>query len=128
MVVSVYTILIVDDDVQFGRLIKRVLSGMGHIVEQISNPHEIFDRYKKLAPDIIFLDIFMPDIDGIDVAKWLIEKGFNGKLVFMTGHDPTFLAAARAVAMRGEAHVVTLEKPARVDQIRELLNEQRGKS
>ncbi len=108
---TVHSILIVDDDVAFGRLVKRMLSGMGHIVEQISDPREIMDRYDKLAPDIIFLDIFMPDMDGIEVANWLIEKGFNGKLVFMTGHDPTFLAAARAAAMRGEAHVVTLEKP-----------------
>ena len=70
----------------------------------------------------------MPDLDGIDLAKWLIEKRFDGKLVFMTGHDPTYLAAARAVAMRGDAHVVTLEKPARIERIRELLKEQRGKS
>jgi CheY-like chemotaxis protein len=62
-----------------------------------------------IASDIIFLDIFMPELDGIDVAHWLIEKRFNGKLVFMTGHDPTYLAAARAAARRGEAHVATLE-------------------
>ena len=121
---SVYSIVIVDDDVAFGRLIKRVLAGMGHNVEQISNPHEIRHHYDNLTPDVIFLDIFMPEWDGIDVAKWLIEKRFNGKLVFMTGRDPTFLAAARAAVLRGGAHVVTLEKPARVEQIRDLLNEQ----
>ncbi len=125
---SVHSILIVDDDVEFGKHVKRVLSGLGHNVEQISNPREIMDCYDKLTPDIIFLDIFMPDLDGIEVANWLIEKRFNGKLVFMTGRDPTFLAAARAAALRGEAHVVTLEKPARADRIRALLKEQRGKS
>ena len=124
---SVYSILIVDDDVGFGSLVKRVLSDMGHNVEQISDPREIMDCYDKRTPDIIFLDIFMPDLDGIEVANWLIEKRFNGKLVFMTGRDPTFLAAARAAALHGEAHVVTLEKPARIDRIRELLKEQRGK-
>jgi DNA-binding response OmpR family regulator len=122
---SVHSILIVDDDVEFGRLVERVVSGMGHIVEQISRPREIMDRYDKFAPDIIFLDIFMPDMDGIEVANWLAEKRFNGKLVFMTARDPTFLSAAYAAAERIEADIATLEKPARVNEIRALVNEQR---
>ncbi|MDH3700047.1 MAG: response regulator [Alphaproteobacteria bacterium] len=122
----VKSILVVDDDVQFGRLIKRVFTAMGHRVEQISNPREIINRYNKFTPEVIFLDIFMPDLDGIEVANWLSKKGFNGKLVFMTGHDPTFLAAARtSIEPRIEATVATLEKPARVEDIRALLDERR---
>ena len=124
---SVYSIVIVDDEVEFGRLIKRVVSSMGHIAEQISSPREFMHRYEKLAPDIIFLDIFMPDFNGMDVARWLVERGFNGKLVFITGCGPAFLDAARAVAWRSKAEIATLEKPARVDQIRDLVNKQRGK-
>ena len=120
---SVHSVLIVDDDVGFGRLVKRALSGMGHIVEQISNPREIMDRYDTFAPSIIFLDIFMPDFDGMAVAKWLAEKNYDGTIVFMTGHDPVFLTMARqVVGGNTEAHVATLEKPVRVSQIRELLN------
>ena len=119
------SILVVDDDVQFGRLVKRVLSGMGHDVEHISNPYEIFKRYNNHVPDIVFLDIFMPGFDGIDAAKWLIDKGFNGKLVFMTGHNSTFLDAACAVARHSEADIATLVKPVRVNEICDLVNEQR---
>lgn len=122
---SVKSILVVDDDVQFGRLIKRVFTSMGHNVEQISRPREIVDHYENCAPDLILLDIFMPDINGVEVAKWLSKKHFNGKLVFMTGHDPSLLSAAQnAVQPRLEATVATLQKPARVEQIRALLNEQ----
>ena len=120
-------VIVVEDDVGFGRLIKRVLSGMGHKVEHFTAPSELIDRYDEIAPNIIFLDIFMPEMDGLEVAKWLLDKGFDGKLVFMTGHDRTFLDAARAVMWDSEADVVTLEKPARIDQIRDLLREQRGK-
>ena len=124
---AIKSILVVDDDVQFGRFLKRVFTEMGHRVEQISNPREIIDRYNKFAPEFIFLDIFMPDLDGIEVANWLSKKDFRGKLVFMTAHDPTFLTAARtSIAARIEATVATLEKPARVEEIRELLDERRG--
>ena len=99
------------------------MSGMGHIVEQISRPREILDRYDAFAPDIVFLDIFMPEFNGIDVANWLVDKRFNGKLVFMTGYDRAFLSAARSsLKPRTEADIATLEKPARTNQIREILN------
>ena len=121
-------IVIIDDDVAFGGLIKRVLTAMGHAVVQLSDPHELMQRYDDVTPDVIFLDIFMPGMDGMAVARWLSQKSFAGKLVFMTGHDRTFLAAACA-AMRGsDAEVLTLEKPARIERIRELLQVRGGKS
>lgn len=118
---SIQSIIVVDDDIEFGRLLKRVLSGMGHIVEQITDPRVLIDRYDSVAPDIIFLDIFMPDMNGMDVARRLSDMGFNGKLVFMTGHDRTFLNAARAAVIGSDVEVVTLVKPARVEQIREIV-------
>ena len=121
----VLSILVVDDDIQYRRLLERIISGAGHVVEQISKPTDLFDRYDQLAPDIIFLDIFMPDFDGIQVARWLVEKRFKGRLVFMTGHDTCFLRAARiSVQQETEADVVTLEKPARVEQILDLISDQ----
>ena len=125
---SAQSILIIDDDVHFGQLVKRVVSGMGHHVEQISIPREIVDCYDKFAPDIIFLDIFMPDMDGFEVAKWLSEKRFKGKLVFMTERNPAFLSDAYVATQGSESEFCTLEKPARVNEIRALLNEQRAGS
>lgn len=120
---SVYSILIVDDDVEFGRFVKRAISGMGHTVEDIPSPREFMRRYDKFAPDIIFLDIFMPELDGIEVTKWLTKKRFNGKLVLMTGRDPSMMTAAQQIAeQRSGVDVATLEKPFRVSEIRELLN------
>lgn len=122
------SIIVVDDDVGFGSLVTRVVAGMGHDVEHIADPKDLMGRYDEVAPDVIFLDIFMPGMDGMEVANWLAAKHFDGKLVFMTGHDHTFLTAARAAMFGRDADVVTMKKPARVAQIREVLNERRGKS
>jgi CheY-like chemotaxis protein len=116
------SILIVDDDVQFGRLVNRVVSKMGHTVEQIVSSREIMQRYVQFSPDVIFLDIFMPDLDGLEIAKWLTEQNFAGRLIFMTGHDPAFLTAAKTVVEdRISAAIATLEKPARIEEIRAVL-------
>lgn len=116
------SILIVDDDVHFGRLIKRIVSRMGHTAEQISRPRDIIDRYDSVAPDTIFVDIFMPNFDGIDVANWLSKRKFNGKIVFMTGRDAYYLKRARRVMEDcGDSSIATLEKPFRVEEVRELL-------
>ena len=93
-IVSPLSILVVDDNVHFGRVLTRICSGMGHSVAHVANPWEILGLYDQQVPDVIFLDIFMPDFNGMEVARWLIDKGFDGKLVFMTGYHPNFLSAA----------------------------------
>ena len=78
------SIQIVDDDVQFGRLVNRVVSDMGHTVEQISSSREIMQRYADFAPDVIFLDIFMPDQDPLDpneVPAFTIVIEVNGRRI-----------------------------------------------
>lgn len=118
-----HRVLVVDDDAAFGKLLRRVVTGAGHEVETVTNPSDIVERYDAFCPDIIFLDLFMPDMDGFEVASWLSERGFDGKLVFVSGHDARFATMARRLAeARGEAEVVTLAKPIRVNQIREVLD------
>ncbi len=118
-----HRVLVVDDDVAFGRLLRRVVTGAGHEVEAVVNSSDILKRYDAFKPDIIFLDLFMPDMDGFEVANWLCERGFDGKLVFVSGHDPRFSAMAQRLAeARGGADVITLGKPIRVNQIREVLD------
>ncbi len=120
---SPLSILVIDDNVQFGRVLSRICASMGHTVTQAAEPWEIFALYGQQRPDIIFLDIFMPEFNGVDVARWLSDKHFDGKLVFMTGYHPTFLKAARSSVEREiDAEVATLEKPARVEQILRIVN------
>ena len=118
-----HRVLVIDDDVAFGRLLRMVVTGAGHEVETVANPSDILECYDAFKPDIIFLDLFMPDMDGFEVAHWLSERGFDGKLIFVSGHDPRFSAMARRLAeARGTADVIALGKPIRVNQIRAVLD------
>ena len=70
------TLLIVDDEVDFGNLVRRVAEGLGFEVVVLSDSREFKETYNQLDPDKIVLDIVMPGIDGIEIVNWLIEHRY----------------------------------------------------
>jgi two-component system, response regulator YesN len=83
-------VLIVDDEYLIRNLLKRRINweelGMA-IVGEASNAREALDMVEALKPDIIFTDICMPSIDGIEFSGMVIEKNPEIKIVIVTGHD-----------------------------------------
>jgi len=70
------TIAIVDDQPSFRKTIKDVLSMMGDIkfVGEAENGYEYLKLLDNVKPDITFMDIQMPDMDGIEATKKALEK------------------------------------------------------
>ncbi len=64
-------ILIVDDDPAVARTIERALRMSGHETTTVYNGWDAIDAAAKQRPDLIILDIVMPDIDGVEVCKRL---------------------------------------------------------
>lgn len=63
-------ILIVDDALFMRKILSDILSEEGHkIVGEAENAKEAIELYKKLKPDIVTMDIIMPEIDGINTLK-----------------------------------------------------------
>jgi two-component system, OmpR family, response regulator len=80
-------VLVVDDEVAFTRLLRLGLEGTcGFTVEVVNNPRDALVRAEQFKPDIIVLDVMMPQLDGGDLATRIRA---NGKLqrvpiVFLT--------------------------------------------
>lgn len=64
-------ILVVDDDFVNRMLLREILVSAGYEVHEASNGYEAIDLVKTIRPDLILLDIMMPDIDGYEVCKRL---------------------------------------------------------
>ncbi len=91
------TILIVDDDVRFRRLIQGILEKEGYATVAAQSGTDGIAAAEKLKPDIIFLDIYMPETNGIEVCKRLKEKDSTRDIpvIFVTVNtDDTILKEA----------------------------------
>jgi CheY-like chemotaxis protein len=65
------TILVVDDDDSIRSLLQQELSDQGYIIEEAANGKQALESVRKNRPDLIILDVMMPEINGFDVAAIL---------------------------------------------------------
>ena len=102
------TILVVDDELGIRALLSEILSDEGHSVEVAENAAQARTLREQCKPDLVLLDIWMPDVDGITLLK---EWGANGQLtmpvIMMSGHG-TIDTAVEATKFGAQAF---LEKP-----------------
>jgi DNA-binding LytR/AlgR family response regulator len=64
-----------------------------HIVGEAADGREAVEQALRLRPDVVFLDISMPRLDGLAAAQQLRQQGYAGELVFVTAYDAHALAA-----------------------------------
>src|ERR1044071_10282636 len=101
-------ILVVDDEVGIRELLFEILRDEGYGVRLAENAQTARAARKEMRPDLVLLDIWMPDIDGITLLK---EWGATGQLsmpvIMMSGHG-TIDTAVEATKFGASAF---LEKP-----------------
>jgi two-component system nitrogen regulation response regulator NtrX len=80
-------ILVVDDEPDIRRLVCEILEDEGYRVAAAENAAAARELKKSTAPDLILLDIWMPDTDGITLLKeWVAEEAMLCPVVMMSGH------------------------------------------
>ena len=80
-------ILVVDDEIGIRELLSEILSDEGYKVELAQNATEARARRQEARPDLVLLDIWMPDTDGITLLKeWASSGLLTMPVVMMSGH------------------------------------------
>ncbi|HEY8094933.1 MAG TPA: sigma-54 dependent transcriptional regulator [Methylobacter sp.] len=87
MTAHIPRILVVDDEPDIRRLVCEILEDEGYQVATAENAGAARELKKSKAPDLILLDIWMPDTDGITLLKeWVAEEALLCPVVMMSGH------------------------------------------
>jgi two-component system response regulator MprA len=81
------TVLIVEDDVDLRGVLSRGLREEGFDVEVVATGHEALERVERVAPDVLVIDIGLPDTDGRDLCQALRARGIQTPVLFLTARD-----------------------------------------
>jgi DNA-binding NtrC family response regulator len=106
-------ILVVDDELGIRALLSEILTDEGHTVEVAENAAEARACRERLRPDLVLLDIWMPDVDGITLLKeWGATSQLTMPVIMMSGHGTidTAVEATKFGAMAFLEKPVTLQK------------------
>ena len=79
-------ILIVEDDITFGMILKTWLGKKGFEVSSVSNIARARKHIESQTVDLVLSDLRLPDYEGIDLLKWMNERGMDIPLIIMTGY------------------------------------------
>jgi DNA-binding NtrC family response regulator len=102
------TILVVDDELGIRDLLSEILNDEGHTVELAENAAQARSVRAVLRPDLVLLDIWMPDTDGVSLLKeWASTGMLTMPVIMMSGHA-TIDTAVEATRIGATAF---LEKP-----------------
>lgn len=105
-------VYVVDDDAAIARLVSVNLAAQGYRVKQFSSGNEALTSFPSDRPDLIVLDLLMPDSDGLEVAK-TIRQSSQVPILVLSVRDET--ATKLAALDLGADDYIT--KPFRVDEL-----------
>ena len=113
-------ILVVDDEMGIRELLNEILSDEGHVVYSAENAQQARTVRDQLQPDLVLLDIWMPDTDGVTLLKeWSKDNKLTMPVVMMSGHATidTAVEATRIGACN------FLEKPIALQKLLKTVNQ-----
>lgn len=110
-------IVVCDDELLARERLVRIVQESGHeVVAQAKTGIEAIIAVKSQQPDIILLDIRMPEMDGVECAQELAKLNHPPAIIFVTAYDHYAIAALKANA------IGYLLKPANKDELLEALH------
>jgi len=111
-------VLIVEDDISFKELLVNYIASfdMNIEVRSASNVNGMILEFNKMVPDLIFLDVVLPGISGIELLKFLRAINCKSIVYLMTG----FSGVIKNSPVKPDGY---LEKPFELDRIGDILRE-----
>ncbi|HMV13003.1 MAG TPA: EAL domain-containing response regulator [Nitrosomonas sp.] len=122
---STIKILILDDEPFMLKLLARMLANQGFVhVVCCNNGNDALAQLnvESTRPDLILLDLNMPEMDGIEFIRYLVERQFTGSLILVSGEDERMLKTTERLVQAHKIAVLGyLQKPVKPDALLAML-------
>jgi two-component system nitrogen regulation response regulator GlnG len=110
-------LLVIDDEASILHAFRRVFRDPGLTLLTASTGAEGLELAARTPPDVVILDLRLPDQSGLDVFRQLRERDVRAPVIFITGHG----SSETAVEAMKRGAFGYLPKPLELTQIRELV-------
>jgi len=119
---STTKILIADDEIEFASTLAIRLELRGYGTKIVSSGGETLEAIAREVPDILLLDLKMPDLDGLEVLAKLREDHNELKVIILTGHG-SFSAGSEGMALGAFDYIM---KPVELSHLLDKITEATG--
>lgn len=120
---AIAKVLIVDDEVEFGRVLSERMEARGLSADTAESGMRAIEMIENRAYDAVILDLMMPEMDGIETLKRLLEINPDLQIILLTGRA-TMDKGIEAVKLGA---VEFLEKPADMNTLMEKIEAAQAK-
>ncbi|SEL23598.1 EAL domain-containing response regulator [Nitrosovibrio tenuis] len=120
---SAVRILVLDDESFMLKLLSRMLSNLGFSnIILCDSGRAALERIAETGPNLILLDLNMPEMDGIEFVRHLVERHYAGSLILISGEDERMLQTAEKLVQAHKIPILGhLHKPVKPDALSALL-------
>lgn len=122
-------VLVVDDEKDIADLVKLVLQLGNHEVTVITEPDAAVEKAVEIVPDLILLDVIMPNVDGYDLFRELKEQPSLAQvpIAFLTSNNKSVDLMVGLHVMKAEDYITKpFGKQELLDRVNALLARHRG--
>lgn len=80
------TFIIIDDDIAICKILEQAIkkNNLGNVLSILTTGKDAKDVITKLKPDIVLVDLLLPEIDGIEIVKSSFNSGYTGKIIMLS--------------------------------------------
>jgi CheY-like chemotaxis protein len=120
--VSEIKVLIADDEENICKLLEEYITSLGCTVDVACDGKKALEHLNSRAYDFVFLDCNMPELTGVEVARYLKGRRPKPRIIMMTGYGPMDEEFAKAVGVD-----VYLKKPILLEEVNKIIRGGHGR-
>jgi len=118
------SLLILDDDPAVGQTIQWIAESLGFQAQFVTHSTEFFSVLDRLCPDILTIDLAMPELDGVEIMRLLAERKCRSTIIISSGMGTRVLdAAQRSASEHGLRIAGVISKPISKENMRALIGD-----